>query len=377
VPGTLAGLLRVHEQLGSLAIGDVLRPAIEIASRGVTLNPRQAEFLALLTPIMTATPRSRALYAPEGALLGVGERFVNLPLARFLESIPTEGARGFYEGPTARSIVESVRGDGVLTLDDLKSYRVIERGTHGTHFCGHEVRSCPAPMIGGALVTQCLDGYASSTPDHPWGSPRHLDLLVRAMQAADRARHEDRLFSPGSALGGTTHISVADRLGNVATMTCSNGEGSGVMAGETGIMLNNMQGEEDLHPDGFHALPPGTRVASMMAPCLVTRDDQVVLALGSGGSNRIRSALFQVIVNVLDLGMSLEDAVNAPRLHFDGHCVQVEPGYDPGAIEHLRKTWIVNEWPDRSVYFGGVHAVVPGREAMADPRRDGRARVVH
>jgi gamma-glutamyltranspeptidase/glutathione hydrolase len=142
-------------------------------------------------------------------------------------------------------------------------------------------------------------------------------------------------------------------------------------------MLNNMMGEDDLHPDGFHASPPGLRVISMMAPTLVLEGDRVKLVVGSGGSKRIRSALVQVISSMIDFGFSVRDAVEAPRLHWDGEVVQVEPGLDdPEALRALGRLGPVNEWPDRDVYFGGVHAVVPWREGAGDPRRGGSAMTV-
>ena len=156
---------------------------------------------------------------------------------------------------------------------------------------------------------------------------------------------------------GTTQISVADADGNLASMTTSNGEGSGYVVPGTGITLNNMLGEDDLHPDGFHASPPAERVASMMSPSLLLKEGRPRLVLGSGGSKRIRSAVLQVLTQVLDFDRSIEAAVWAPRVHWDGETVQVEPGYSPEAIAALRARWPVHLWPDLYVYFGGVHAV--------------------
>ena len=119
------------------------------------------------------------------------------------------------------------------------------------------------------------------------------------------------------ATRGTTHISVADAGGNLASLTLSNGEGSSYVLPGSGIMLNNMLGEEDLNPGGFHRLPAGVRLASMMTPTIARLSDGGQIALGSGGSNRIRSAILQVLLNVLEFDMDLEQAVNAPRLHLE------------------------------------------------------------
>ncbi len=180
----------------------------------------------------------------------------------------------------------------------------------------------------------------------------------------------------GSGAGGTTHISVCDPEGNAASMSLSNGEGSGYLAPGTGIMLNNMLGEDDLHPEGFHASPPGQRVASMMAPSLVLENGEARLILGSGGSKRIRSAIFQVITHVVDHGMAARDAVEAPRLHWDGEQLQLEPGFGDDAVEALRRSWRVNAWPERNLYFGGVNAVDPAAAGAGDSRRCGHGSVV-
>ncbi len=127
-------------------------------------------------------------------------------------------------------------------------------------------------------------------------------------------------------LGNTTHISVMDGEGRAASVTCTNGEGSGVVVPGTGIHVNNIMGEEDLSPAGFHLAPPGTRMPSMMAPTVVLRDGEVEIVLGSAGSNRIRSAILQVIVGVVDHGMAAGEAVNAPRVHFEDGIVFAEPG---------------------------------------------------
>ncbi len=180
-----------------------------------------------------------------------------------------------------------------------------------------------------------------------------------------------RMFSRG-----TTHVSISDRHGNCASMTCSNGEGSGYFAPGTGVMLNNMMGEDDLHPDGFHTSPPGLRVGSMMSPSLLMENGRVKLVIGSGGSKRIRTSVSQVLSQIIDFKKSIEQAVFAPRLYWDGEVVQVEPGFNQQSIEELARVVAVNVWDQQDVYFGGVHAVVPGEEGIGDPRRGGSVSIV-
>ncbi|MCW5213560.1 gamma-glutamyltransferase, partial [Desulfobulbus sp. TB] len=177
---------------------------------------------------------------------------------------------------------------------------------------------------------------------------------------------------------GTTHVSVADSMGNIASMTCSNGEGSGYFVPGTGIMLNNMMGEDDLHPDGFHAEPPGRRVGSMMSPSALLYENEIKLVFGSGGSKRIRTALSQVLTQIIDFKRDLSGTVLAPRMYWDGdeEILQIEPGFCAEAVQALQKQVNVNIWDAPDLYFGGVHAVMPGIDGIGDPRRGGSVAMV-
>jgi gamma-glutamyltranspeptidase/glutathione hydrolase len=178
-------------------------------------------------------------------------------------------------------------------------------------------------------------------------------------------------------LGSTTHISVMDDAGACAAVTCSNGSGSGVLVPGTGVILNNMLGEEDLNLAGFHSIAPGRRVPSMMAPTAVLRDGEIVLAVGSAGSNRIRSAILQTVVRTVEQGFPVAAAVEAPRLHFEGGVVQAEPGLDEAALRRVEARGIaIARWPAVNLFFGGVQAVArdPRSGELSgggDPRRGG------
>jgi gamma-glutamyltranspeptidase/glutathione hydrolase len=373
VPGTLKGLLHVHERLGRLPLDEVLAPAVELARKGVRLNYHQAYFLSLLEPIMTLTAPARALFAPEGRLLAEGDDLANPDLASFLETLPQGGAREFYEGGLAREIAgEMSEGQGLLSEADLAAYRVHERRPLEARYRGHLLLTNPQPSFGGrllALALERLEGH--SWPARQPASRAHGEALFEVMREVEKLR-DDHLSAGPRSRRGTTHISVCDAEGNAASMTNSNGEGSGYIVPGTGIMLNNMLGEDDLHPEGFHASPPGQRVASMMSPSILMRGKEVRMVLGSGGSKRIRTALLQTISLVVDFDLPLREAIEHPRLHWDGECAQVEPGFSRELLEGLGEQVRVNEWSCRDVYFGGVNAVVPGREAAGDPRRGGR-----
>ncbi len=170
---------------------------------------------------------------------------------------------------------------------------------------------------------------------------------------------------------GTTHISVTDEEGNAASMTTSNGAGSGQFIPDTGIMLNNMMGEDDLHPEGFFTMPLGKRVSSMMIPAIIMKNGGVEAVLGSGGSKRIRTAILNVLINIIDFKYSLKRAIEASRIHFEDGIVQAEPEIPVDVLENLKKHYRINAWSKRNLYFGGVNAVDANMNGWGDSRRDG------
>jgi gamma-glutamyltranspeptidase/glutathione hydrolase len=184
---------------------------------------------------------------------------------------------------------------------------------------------------------------------------------------------------PGSSrLGSTTHISVLDGEGWACSVTCSNGSASGEIVPGTGVHLNNMLGEQDLNPHGFHRYPPGRRMPSMMAPTVVLRDGAPALAVGSAGSNRIRSAILQTIIRSIDEGAPAAEAVDAPRVHWEDGVVYTEPGIDSSALAAGGRE--LAPFRERNLFFGGAQAVAREAdgsfEGGGDPRRGGAATVV-
>jgi gamma-glutamyltranspeptidase/glutathione hydrolase len=188
----------------------------------------------------------------------------------------------------------------------------------------------------------------------------------------------ERFLRRSGRLGSTTHIAVLDRDGGACSVTCSNGACSGIVVPGTGVHLNNMLGEQDLNPLGFHRHPPGRRLPSMMAPTVVLRDAEPELVLGSAGSNRIRSAILQTIIRVIDDGLRAGDAVQAPRVHFEDGVVYAEPGIELDALETAGRA--IGRFRERNLFFGGVQAVERDRDGRfwggGDPRRGGDAVVV-
>ncbi len=395
VPGTAAGLEAALDRFGSVSLSELVKPGIRLARDGAPVNAEQAYILDILAPIHVRLEGTRELYAPAGRTLQAGELLRFPELAEALERFGAEGAEPFYRGEVAAALSEHVVANGgTLGSSDLAGYEAVERRPIRTDFRGAEVLTNPPPSSGGILIAYCL-GLLERL-----GESSSPEQLVAAMGAANEARGEafaEALYgvgleaslldpaaldlSAGDLLGSTTHISVLDRDGMCASVTCSNGSGSGVLVPGTGVILNNMLGEEDLNPLGFHAIAPGRRVPSMMAPTVVLRDGQIELGLGSAGSNRIRSAILQTIVRAVEQEMGAGDAVRAPRLHFEQGIVQAEPGIDEEALARIEAagTQIVR-WPQINLFFGGVQAVACDPETGAfsgggDPRRGGSVAV--
>jgi gamma-glutamyltranspeptidase / glutathione hydrolase len=385
VPGTPAGLAHALERFGSAPLGDLTGPGIRLAREGAPVNAEQGYVLKILDPIYTHFEETRELYAPNGRMLREGETFRFPDLADALERYGAEGADPFYRGEVAETISSFVveRG-GTLGPSDLSSYEAIEREPVRVPFRGTEVLTNPPPSSGGILIAQCLGllEQLSESSD--------TERIVAAMDAANRSRDDEfaeGLYEDGFAtrfldnLGSTTHLSVLDGDGICASCTCSNGTGSGMLVPGTGVHVNNMLGEEDLNPLGFHKIPAGRRVTSMMAPTVVLRDGEMALGLGSAGSNRIRSAILQTIIRSVEQGMGPDEAVRAPRLHFEEGTVQAEPGIDEEALARLEQRGVpVARWERQNLYFGGVQAVARDADGElsggGDPRRGGAVVVV-
>ncbi len=391
VPGTAAGLELALRRFGSMPLAELAGPGVRLAREGAPVNAEQAYILDILAPIQERLEGARELYAPRGRTLREGETFRFAELAEALERFAAEGAEPFYRGEVAAALsAHVVAGGGTLGPADFASYEAVERQPIRTPFRGAEVLTNPPPSSGGILIAYCL-GLLERL-----GERSGPEQLVAAMGAANAARGEafaEALYgegleaellegaaldaAAGDLLGSTTHISVLDGEGMCASVTCSNGSGSGVLVPGTGVILNNMLGEEDLNPLGFHAIAPGRRVPSMMAPTVVLRGGEIELGLGSAGSNRIRSAILQTVVRTVEQGMSAGEAVRAPRLHFEQGVVQAEPGIDEEALARIEGRGLpVLRRPEVNLFFGGVQAVArdPSSGALSgggDPRRGG------
>ncbi len=410
-PGAVAGLFAVHQDLGRLPMARIVEPAVSLARRGAEISALQAHILDIVEPIYLATESVTALFesaAEPGRVLRAGEIYRPDAMAGTLEALAREGPDLFYRGAIAAEFVAACAASGgTLTRSDLQGYEVVRRRPLTRGFEGAQILTNPPPSSGGPLIgfaLAMLDGRdAGGGPDDPaW-----LMRLADAMAATNAARTgcgldlgcDDALVAAllsdpvvaeyrdameGRALkqGGTTHVSVIDADGNAAAMSLSNGEGCGHVLPGCGIVPNNMLGEEDINPSGFHRWSPDTRISSMMAPTLVDHADGRRTALGSGGSNRIRTAILQVLMNMLRFGMGLQGAIAAPRIHFERGLLNVEAvgaegGFDAARIAPFADPFAAKElWRHFSMFYGGVHAVSldPATSAFdgaGDSRRGG------
>ena len=392
-PGFVRGLFDIHADLCRLPVARLMQPAIDAARTGVRVTALQAYILETVAPICCANDDVRAVYAGGGQHpLGEGDILRQPELADSFEALGAEGADLFYRGELAASLIKLCRVGGQIRAEDLASYRTIRRKPLLFRYRGARIATNPLPSTGGVLVALALGLLEHAEPRD---ETQRVANLADAMRLTNQARLESGTAAPfdpelvaryrremrgrAQSRRGTTHISVADSEGNLAATTVSNGEGCGRLLPGTGIALNNMLGEEDINPDGFHAWTPGTRLASMMAPTLVETPGQH-LALGSGGSNRIRSAIVQSIDHLLRTGLSPEAAIAAPRLHVEGERLSLEGGFPPETVAVLEDAFDdIEHWGRANLFFGGVHMAGErdGRfVAVGDSRRSGSGIVV-
>jgi gamma-glutamyltranspeptidase/glutathione hydrolase len=409
VPGAAAGLEAAHRAYGTLAWERLFEPALELAREGVELTRAQAYLHAILDLILRHTAEGRRIYGLRARLVA-GDRLVLADLGGTLEELARKGAAALYGGPLGRRLVSHQRATGgAITATDLAAYRVVRRRPVRAAFREYEFVSNPPPSSGGVLIGYGLRMLDALGP-HREGTSDAVAKLVEVMREQGRTRSGSfardlhrgglarRLYAEANVRAaaeriragldgaaengerGTTHISVVDASGNTASLTASTGSGSGVIVPGTGIHLNNMLGEHDLNPGGAEARP-GSRLTSMMAPSLVVRRGRPRLVLGSAGSVRLRGAILQTVVNVIDHGLDVEAAITAPRVHLDEPQVHCEGGMEPAEIDRLEERgYEVVRWRRRNLYFGGVSAVEVGAHgslaAAGDPRRGGHGIVV-
>lgn len=399
VPGSLAAIETAWRHFGRTDWAELLAPTIEATRDGFPLSAACHYYLGYSgEPIFGRSDDGFfALHDAERRLRAAGATIRVPHLADSLEAIAAGGARVFYEGELGAAIADHVRDrGGALTREDLARYEAVERPSLSVDIGHWSVASNPLPAVGGTTLAAMLLACRDLPPDG-WHSESlaRLVSVQRAVLGYRKARLDlagdldagaARLLAqaragelPGRwASASTVHTSAVDDSGIACAVTASSGYGSGEMPEGTGLWLNNCLGELELNRRGLEAGPPGTRLPSNMSPS-VARCGTRVLALGSPGADRITTALHQFMVNYMQFGMSLGDAVAHPRVHVDTSGddlrLMAEPGLDLPEIDipvHVTR--------ELSMYFGGVGAALfdsdAGFAVAADPRREGGTIIV-
>lgn len=394
IPGALAALDSAWRRFGSVPWGELFWPTIEVVRAGFPLPAACRYYLGYSGKLIFDRSRDgyTALHDDDGRLYDRGS-LIHVPhLADSLTAIAEKGAAIFYEGELAEVIAAHVcDGGGALTLDDLSAYEAIERPALVADIDDWHIATNPPPAVGGAVLTAmllaCDDLHASD-----WDS-RSLDKLIRVQRACldfrrDRLDIAENIDAAAAELiqaaqqgqflsqwtsASTVHTSAVDDSGIGCAVTASSGYGSGEMPDGTGLWLNNGLGEIELNRRDVESREPGERLPSNMAPT-VARSSDATMAIGSPGADRITSAMHQVLVNSLQFGMPLADAIAHPRVHVDttgaADRLCVEPGLDLPDLDLP-----LEAFAGLNMYFGGVSVATfdcnAGFDVAADPRREG------
>lgn len=423
VPGEVKGLLYALENFGSkkLTRAQILQPAIDWAEKGVPVTVNLAQILKDNYGKLQKFENGLAIYSNDGLPYEVGDRIVNKDLANTLRLIQNQGADAIYKGEIAAKIVNEVRKrGGIITLEDLAGYQIKVRKPAVSSYRGYTVMTAPPPS-GGTHILQLLNimenfdlaklGEQSTATTHLWSEACKLVFADRGKYSADpdfvkvpymgilsKAYAKDlaALISPDKVLtnpaagdpykyesGSTTHFSVMDKAGNMVavTKTINMFFASGVVVPGTGIIMGDDMDDFDAKPGSANSIQPGKRMLSSMSPTLVLdREGRPFLAIGSPGATRIIPTVAQVISNVIDRGMPVQVAINAPRL-YQGRTgnLSMEGRYSINAYNGVTALGhTVTVAGDYDASFGGVHAVLFDHATRtlyggADPRRDGKA----
>lgn len=357
VPGVPAGCGEIHRRWGRLTWPTVVEPAIALARNGVELPAAQARTLASLAPALLPGDGA-AVYSPHGRLLRGGELLYHPGLDTTLGILADDGPAAFYTGRLSTLLIDAVRAaGGALGPADLTSYRVFDLPVGVADLAGRRV-------FGRTDLNRTIDTIAALPADLT-----SLPRPVRAVAVADALRDHSR-----QRVGDTTNISVVDPDGNACVVTTTLGIGAAVWLTSHGIHLNSMLGEGELIIPG---LRPGERMSSMMCPLVVVDDaGRLVVAAGSAGASRIRTALIGTLIGVLVDDLDLPAAISRPRLHVVQDSVHAEPGCPEDELLALsRAGYSIQRWDRLDHYFGGVSAVGQAG-AAGDPRRGGIGRLL-
>lgn len=429
VPGSVAGLAHIVEQYGTMTLAEVLEPAIRLARDGIIVTYDLAADLARSQRLKNNPAALKKFYKPDGSNYEVGELFKQPDLAWTLSEIAEHGVDAFYKGSVAEKIVADMEAhNGLITMDDLANYKVIEREPVRGTFRGYDIEAIPAPSSGGTHVIQMLNilenfplkemGPGSADALHVTaeamklsyadrskylGDPDFVEVPTKSLVNKDYAKSladkisMDRAI-PSEEIGPgdltmyesdeTTHYSVVDSEGNMVgnTYTLMFSFGSGVVIEGTGILMNNNMGNFTLRPDIPDAfglmgsennmISPLRRPVSSMSPVIVSKDGRPFFMTGTPGGSKIISANMQMVLNVLEYGMNIGDASVVPRIHHQWYPEELllEGGISPDTIRLLRQKGHKINFNEFSAGMGSLQSVMM-KDGMfygySDPRRPG------
>ena len=420
VPGTLAGLDMALKRWGTMSLKEVLAPAIKLADEGFFVTKTLSEMMSNYYDKLAQFPEASRVFLKDGLAYEPGETLVLKDLAKSFRLIAEKGPDVFYRGEIADAIVrEMVAGGGLITREDLAAYRPrLREPVRGT-YRGYKIISMPSSSSGGTHVIQLLnilEGYDVARLGHNTAAAIHLQAEASKRVFADRNKYsgdsdfvsvptagllskgyaarlratirEDRVSEdvpPGNPFavqsGGTTHASFADKDGNLValTQTINLFFASGVVIPGYGITMNDEMDDFMPRPGNANSIAPGKRPGSSMSPSIVLKNGKPFLSVGSPGATRIITALPQILMNVIDHGMELQQAINAPRVHCMGGPIEMESRVGPDVRDRLKATGHkVTVRGAVDLHFGGAQAVMidpqtRGYFGAADPRRDGCA----
>ncbi len=418
VPGTVRGLEMAHRKYGRKPWAEVLAPAIRLAEQGVELSWAEARSMCASKKLLGQFSESNRIFLKGGACFEPGERLVQPELAAVLKRIARDGAKDFYEGETAQVLTrESAKNGGLITLEDLKSYQAVEREPLKGAYKGYDILTAPPPSSGGIGLLQMLGMLEGTSYEKAGaGSAATSHFLVEVMRRyyADRAQYlgdpdfekipvrgllnktyvrklresiDSEHATPSEKLSPgrpqeyepteTTHLNVVDEQGNAVALTYTiNGSyGNGVTVPGLGFLLNNEMDDFAAKPGTpnmfglvqgeVNAIKPGKRPLSSMTPTIVTRDGKLLMVLGAPGGSKIITGVTQVLLNVVDFGMTVQEAVDQPRLHHQWlpDTLLLESGFSPDTKALLEK---------RGHKLGETGSVGSVEAILAGPSRDGR-----
>jgi gamma-glutamyltranspeptidase/glutathione hydrolase len=396
VPGSFRGWEKLLERHGRLGLGDALAHAVRLAREGFNLCRTSGLWLQVAEEVLRLTDETRKHFYRGDRVYLEGEEVRFPELADTLQAVGEGGAELFYEGELARTIsAYMLKMGGIITEEDLADYEAVVREPMSVSYGAGAMYTNGPPSAGGSTLAQMLKVVSAydlvAMPDAEYANlvagAMRLALQDRDTAYLDGAKNREvaerltgeeyaseqrrRIFSSfGSP--HTTHLSCVDDDGLAVSITASMGYGSGLVVPGTGIPMNNSLGEPELNPRGFHALEPGERLISSMSPTVVSSEEGGLISLGSPGASRIPTAILQTVINVVDFGMALEEAVFAPRFHAEGDLFAYEAGARTAGLDGYEQ---VLSYETPNMFFGGVNAVrrTPGGrfEAAADPRRSG------